>query len=125
MIDSLGPNDGPSRITMCTEDGILTGFQVFYGSFNEIAGSAHGDLSTECTNTEINAQVESVAIYGSTSGQYVEGMAIALQPFTDEEYPGVVVEAGLTNQVGQKKRLVHIATNQGDKDFFEFFGFRT
>ena len=65
MIDSLGPFDGPSRITMCTENDILTGFQVFYGTYNEIAGSSHGDLSTECINTEINTEVESITIYGS------------------------------------------------------------
>lgn len=31
-----------------------------------------------------------------------------MQPFTDEEYPGTVVEAGLVDQIGQKKRVVHI-----------------
>ncbi len=65
MIDSLGPFDGPSRITMCTENDILTGFQVFYGTYNEIAGSSHGDLSTDCVNTEINTEIESITIYGA------------------------------------------------------------
>lgn len=52
-------------------------------------------------------------------------MRITLQPFTDEEYPGTFVEAGLVEQLGQKKRVIHIAANQGDKTFFTFFGFRT
>lgn len=88
MIPNLGPLDGPSRITMCTEGGILTGMQVFYGTYNEIAGSAHGDLSTDCVNTEINVEIAEIALFGSSSGQYLEGIAITLQPFKDEQYPG-------------------------------------
>ncbi len=52
-------------------------------------------------------------------------MRITMQPFSDEEYPGTFVEAGLGDQIGQKKRVVHIVSNQGDKTFFSFFGFRT
>ena len=52
-------------------------------------------------------------------------MRVTLQPFADEDYSNIIVEAGLVEQIGQKKRVVHIATNQGDSTFFSFFGFRT
>ena len=83
MIDELRERDRPSRLTMCQENNLLTGFQVFYGEYDEIAGSAHGDLSTECTNTLINQEVWEIIFYGSDAGQNVEGMEVVLQPFKD------------------------------------------
>ncbi len=65
MLNSLRPNDRPTRLTTCVNDeSILAGFQVFYGDYDEIAGSAHGDLTGECTNTPINQEIWKVIFYG-------------------------------------------------------------
>jgi len=52
-------------------------------------------------------------------------MAITLQPFEDAAYPGQVIEAGVTEQIGQKKRVVSVAGNEGESLFLDFFGFQT
>jgi len=72
----LDPYDGPSRITTCEKNGILTGFQVFYGTTQTYkAGSAHGSLDSICKNTPINDEVAEVSFYGTeTGGNKVEGM---------------------------------------------------
>ena len=128
MVPELGPTDGPSRITMCTENALITGFQVFYGEYNEIAGSSHGDLSTDCTNTLINTNVAEIALYGSATGQYLDGMTITLQPLEDAAYPGQIIEAGTTEQIGQKKRSISINYNEDKRivpNFMDFFGFES
>ena len=127
MIDELREKDRPSRLTMCTENNLLTGFQVFYGEYDEIAGSAHGDLSTECTNILINQEVWEVIFYGSASGQYVEGMEVILQPLRDVQFPYDTISAGTVGQVGQKRRSVRMPNNNGSGNnyVYHFFGFKT
>lgn len=128
MINDLREKDRPSRLTTCVDGDTLTGFQVFYGEYDEIAGSAHGDLSTDCTNSLINEEVWKVIFYGSADGrQYIEGMEVVLQPFRDVSFPGNTIQAGTVNQIGQKKREVVMPNNKGSgRDFdFHFFGFVT
>ncbi len=128
MIGSLREADRPSRLTTCVDGDTLTGFQVFYGEYDEIAGSAHGDLSTECTNNLINEEIWKVIFYGSTDGrQYIVGMEMVLQPFRDAAFPGTTISAGTVGQPGQKKRTVQVPNNKGSgKDFiYHFFGFVT
>ena len=69
MLGELRDSDRPSRLTTCVDGETLTGFQVWYGEYDEIAGSAHGDLSTECTNTLINQEIWKVIFYGSADGK--------------------------------------------------------
>lgn len=129
MLPDLGPLDGPSRITMCTSSaGVLTGFQVFYGTYNEKAGSAHGDLSTNCVNHKINDELREISFFGATSGTpYLEGMSIVMQPFKDGTYPGPTISAGRVSQIGQKKRTVQFPATgpTGTATPFLFFGFKT
>lgn len=81
---------------MCEDKGILTGFQVFYGTYDQgKAGSAHGNLGTTCKNTKIAGDfVWKVTFYGqdpnnvASGTQKIEGMEIVTQPFRDERYPG-------------------------------------
>jgi len=127
MLADLESLDRPTSITMCQRNGALTGFQVFYGSFSEKAGSAHGDLSTDCVSSVLNVEIVEVSLFGSTTGTpFLEGMSIVLQPFRDGVYPGNTISAGLVNQVGQKKRTVRFPAkpNSQYKDL-EFFGFKT
>jgi len=77
----LSPWDGPSRITTCEKNGILTGFQVFYGTTQMYkAGSAHGSLDSVCKNTPLDKEVSEVSFYGSeTNGKrQLEGMTMTL-----------------------------------------------
>ena len=69
MLGELRDSDRPSRLTTCVDGETLTGFQVWYGEYDEIAGSANGDLSTECTNTLINQEIWKVIFYGSADGK--------------------------------------------------------
>ncbi len=128
MLSSLREADRPSRLTTCVDGDTLTGFQVFYGEYDEIAGSAHGDLSTECTNNLINEEIWKVNFYGSADGkEYIVGMEMLLQPFRDEAYPGKTITAGTVGQPGQEKRSVQVPNNKGSgKDYiYHFFGFKT
>lgn len=128
MLPDLGPEDGPSRITMCEARGVLTGFQVFYGTYNPKAGSAHGDLTTDCISSLINEPVIEVAFFGSpTQGSsYIEGMTISIQPFHDGTFPGQIIKSGKVNQLSQKKRSVRFPNNSGSgPDIFLFFGFKS
>lgn len=80
---------------------------MFYGVFNEKAGSAHGDLSSNCKNHEINTEVREIHFYGSTTGTpYLEGMSLVMQPFRDAKYPGPTISAGRVGQTGQTKRTL-------------------
>lgn len=130
MLDSMRENSRPSRLTLCTRDGILTGFQVWYGEYDEIAGSAHGDLSTDCQNSLINQEIWKVNMYGSSGSgaPYIEGIEFELQPFRDESFPGQTISAGLVGQAGQKKRSL-LVPNKGQSanagNVFHFFGFKT
>lgn len=126
MIGELRAEDRPSRLTTCVDGEILTGFQVFYGEYDEIAGAAHGDLSTECTNTLINQEIHMVNFYGSEDGKtYIVGMEVVLQPFRDEAYPGTTVTAGTVNVEGQEKRSVTMPNKRESGNDFPmfFFGF--
>ena len=130
MLNSLRPNDRPTRLTTCVNDaGNLAGFQVFYGDYDEIAGSAHGDLTGECTNTPINQEIWKVIFYGDATDrdEYIVGMEVVLQPFFDEEFPGPTIQAGRVAEEGQEKRTVIVPNNKGSgKDYiFHFFGFTT
>ena len=90
MIQDLGPFDGPTKITMCASQNVLTGFQVFYGSYAPKAGAAHGDLTTDCIVSYIDDPIIEVAIYGqdNTNGKLIEGITVTLQPLRDGTYPG-------------------------------------
>ena len=128
MINDLREKDRPSRLTTCVNGDTLTGFQVFYGEYDEIAGSAHGDLSTECTNYLINEEIWKVIFYGSSDGkQYIVGMEMVLQPFRDVAFPGTTISAGTVGQPGQKKRTVQVPNNKGSGNdyIYHFFGFVT
>ena len=128
MIPDLDATDSPSRITLCTDQtNLLTGFQVFYGIYNEKAGSAHGNIATNCANHLINAPIVEVQLYGSGSGTpYLEGIVIKLQNYYDGTYPGISITAGKVNNAGQKLRSVRLPNNSGSgAAVFEFFGFKT
>lgn len=91
------------------------------------AGSAHGDLSTDCINSVINVEIVEVNLYGSSSGtNFLEGMSMVLQPFRDGVYPGKTISAGRVGKAEQKKRSVRFPAKPGSqyKDL-EFFGFKS
>ncbi len=129
MLNSLRPNDRPTRLTTCVnDDGNLAGFQVFYGDYDEIAGSAHGDLTGECSNAPINQEIWKISFYGpEDKSEYIVGMEVVLQPLKDEEFPGPTIQAGKVGEKGMTKTQVITPNNNGSgKSYiFDFFGFKT
>jgi len=123
----LGQWDGPNRITLCETNGVLTGFQVFYGPSVKTAGSAHGILDSNCKNEPINGEIIEVNLFGmdpekkSTTGyQVIQGMSIVVQPFNDVQYPGKTITAGLVNVIGQRRTSAQFLMTGK-----HFFGFKT
>lgn len=59
----------PSKIYMCSVNGVLSGVQVWYGEYSPIAGKMHGDLGTSdnCNEYVLADPVEEVHIYKQLS----------------------------------------------------------
>ena len=129
MISQIGANDKPEKIKICNGDVFATdaataanfpvptikGFQLYYGTgVNEVAGPAHGDLTSGCTDYQFPAteRPSSVAFYTADGNAPLLGLKISFAS-------GTAFSGGPVDVTGQfKAEKTYLAT-----DAQQFFGF--
>ena len=129
MISQIGATDKPEKIKICNGDTFandantgapflvpsIKGMQLYYGTgANEIAGPAHGDLTSGCTDYQFPAseRPQSVAFYTADGNAPLLGMAIKFAS-------GSTFSGGPVDVTGQfKAEKTYLAT-----DANQFFGF--
>jgi hypothetical protein len=106
MISQIGATDKPEKIKICNGDTFandantgndflvpsIKGMQLYYGTgANEIAGPAHGDLTSGCTVYQfpVTERPLSVAVYTAVENGPVLGMAIK---FSTDTFSGGPVD---------------------------------
>ena len=102
----------------------LKGMQVSYGQYsnraNAVAGPAHGDLSTGCTDFAITRRVQEIALYKVSDSEAVyRGVKITLDP-TGASPADVPIELGLVPASGMYQETITYA----ETDQFQWFGFQ-
>lgn len=102
----------PTSITLCTSRSDsgkteLAGMQLFNGFYYNTAGAAHGDLTGDCRNYELEHAVVEIDFFLDKNQQnkYV-GISIETQPL-DGRGQGTVITAGVISEADETDDLTH------------------
>lgn len=119
LMASLAPRDGPTRITVCTENGLVAGFQVWYGLFDVKAGPAHGNiLTSSCEEKPLYNKVVRINVWRWAEEQYA-GLQIVMVDYADGSAAWKTIDVG--QQDGAAKQTWDFSNSGKDT----FFGFAT
>jgi hypothetical protein len=120
LMANLAPRDGPTRITVCTKDGRVAGFQVWYGLFDVKAGPAHGNiLDSSCEEKILYNKVARINVWRWAEEQYA-GLQIVMVDYADGSAAWKTIDVG--EQDGAAKQTRDF-TQDGKTG--TFFGFAT